>query len=663
MLKKIILVLIFVFPFIANAQNAPLTTIGSVESATPGSIQVPVTVTNFNNIGAIYLSIDYDYSVIQLTGATPHPQLPTFLHGDADLGTGFHRITTGWYGNGLSLPDGSAIMTFSFNYISGNTALTFFENGPSCEYADGDGNVLNDIPSADYYFNGQVCGLLGSTGAISGDNILCQGRQDVVYSILPVPNATVYTWSVPAGATIVCGQSTNLVLVNFDDNAISGTIQVYAGNPCGNGTSSQLSVTVDPLPVANAGNDFSIPYGTSTILHASPGGSGSFSYHWSPEELLVNPDVQDPVTFNLTSTTIFTLLVTNQATLCGNSDEVFVGITGGPLNINPTAVPGSSCSGGSVVLYALASGGTGNYLYSWTSDPPGWTSDLANPVVSPDTTTEYQLMVDDGNIVITGTVGIQVFDLPIATISGSDTLCGSEARAEITIGLAGVPPWNFIYTYGSISVNVSGQETTPYTFNTGEPGNYTISFIKDAHCEGISIGSALISLFPVPLAPVISLIETTLVSDACCGNQWYRDDSAIPGATGVSYTVSESGKYYDIVTRFSCVSDTSNVINVIIDGIGEAVWQGIELYPNPATEFIHGRLSMDSLSAYWRNGRLNRDFTVDIFDIYGRKLRESIVTAGTAEFNVDVSSLSPGLYIIVIRTETASFARKFVVRR
>ena len=87
------------------------------------------------------------------------------------------------------------------------------------------------------------------------------------------------------------------------------------------------------------GNDFPIPYGTSTTLYAASGGTGSYSYHWSPEALLVNPDLQNAQTVNLYSTAVFTLLVTNQTTLCQNSDEVVVTITGGPLSINPTAIP------------------------------------------------------------------------------------------------------------------------------------------------------------------------------------------------------------------------------------------------------------------------------------------------------------------------------------
>jgi hypothetical protein len=161
-----------------TAQNAPITTAATVGGAVPGSVAVPVTVINFTNIGAISLTIDYDYSVLHFIGGTANTLLPAFLVGDQSLGNGLHRITMGWYGgSGVSLSNGSTIMTLNFTYISGNTALTWYDNGPSCEYADGSYNVLNDIPTSTYYINGYVCGGLVNPGPITGDNSVCLGEQ------------------------------------------------------------------------------------------------------------------------------------------------------------------------------------------------------------------------------------------------------------------------------------------------------------------------------------------------------------------------------------------------------------------------------------------------------------------------------------------------------
>jgi hypothetical protein len=654
--KKLLIAIALLVANAISAQNAPQTTLGSINEASSGSIQIPVTVTNFNDIGAIYLSIDYDHSVIQLTGATPNPQLPTLLYGDSDLGTGFHRVILGWYGNGLTLPDGSVIMTLIFNYLSGNTTLTFFENGPSCEYASAEGNVLNDSPTDSYYFNGRVCGAPGNSGTIFGASTVCRGAKLVSYSVTPNPNASDYTWFVPWGVEIVCGLHTNLILVNIANDAQEGNVQVSCSNPCNYaGTWSTLPLTLHDPPIANIQYIPLVPYGTSVTLHASPGGSGSYAYHWSPEAMLIDPDVQNPQTVNLFVNTIFNLVVTDLETGCQASGINWAQIAGGPLYTDPISYPDTICPGDWTKLYPMESGGSGSYTYAWTSNPSGWSSLTQYPDVNPALTTTYILTVSDGSGSVTDSTIVFVDDTVTAMISGLDTLCGTGDSAVLTIDLAGTPPWTFVYTFGSKSVLVDEQTGTPYNLVTGEKGTYTISYVQNNFCEGAGEGEGSVEQVPVPPAPVIQLIETTLVSDACCGNQWYHNDTAIPGGTGISYTASESGRYYDIVTFFSCVSDTSNAITVIIDGIRDNLADRLDIFPNPATDLIHGRFNMD-------DGRFNMDFKLEIFDVYGRSMKDSFMAEGSGEFELEVSSLSPGLYIVVMSSETGMLARKVVLQ-
>ena len=91
--------------------------------------------------------------------------------------------------------------------------------------------------------------LPGSAGAITGPDNVCDGQTGVNYSVMPVSDATSYVWSVPAGATIVSGNSTTDIMVNFTPGASSGPITVYGSNACGNGVPSpDLDVTVNPIP-------------------------------------------------------------------------------------------------------------------------------------------------------------------------------------------------------------------------------------------------------------------------------------------------------------------------------------------------------------------------------------------------------------------------------
>jgi len=634
---------------VSIAQNAPVTTATTIAGAVPGTVDVPLTVTGFNDIGAISLSLSYDYSVLHFTGGTPNPVFQSFPIGDLDLGDGFHRITMGWFGSGVTLNDGSTIMTLHFTFISGISTLQWHDSGPSCEYTDADYNVLNDIPASTYYKNGNVCGVIGNPGAIAGNSTVCQGETAVTYSVDPIVNATGYIWSVPDGVTIIAGQNTNVIMVDFADNAVSGNISVYGINNCGNGPVSQLSVIVNTLPVANAGDDISIPHGTSTYLDSAPGGTGTFSYHWSPEELLVDPDVQNPQTVILTSTTVFSLSVTNITTLCQNNDEMTVTITGGPLSVNPLALPASVCQGESSQLYANAGGGSGSYTYQWTSEPPGnppWNSTQQDPVVIPDSSTQYLLTVYDGFTTLSGSSYVSVSLLPSAFIYGGDTLCGSDVFTTLQVDLTGIPPWSFTYSYGNTSVFIVNQQTSPYLITASDPGDYIITAIEDANCSGTSSGTAIVRKYLIPATPEITLYGLELISSSCCGNQWYKNDIAIPGQTGQTCHATESGLYFVIVTLNSCSSEPSEVVDLVV-AIHEQPFENrlaLNNYPNPFSNFTTISYNVNYIGLY----------TIEIYNSMGMMvsiLFNIRLSPGNHTLKFDGTGLLPGIYTVKLSSQ------------
>jgi len=649
--------ILLVYSPASEAQNAPVTTIATIANAIPGQVDVPVTVTGFNNIGAISLSFEYAGAGLIFVQGTPNAALDGFAIGDHDLGNGNHRITMGWFGTGLSLPNGEVIMTVTFNYLNGIIPLQFYDNGASCEYADGNYNVLNDVPQSSYYINGTVCGNIGNPGPILGNTSLCQGQTGVAYSIAPVANATGYHWTVPTGATIMTGNNTNAISVDFSPAALSGNITVNGLNICGSGPIAILAISINPLPVANAGSDVTIPYGTSTTLHAASGGSGSFNYHWSPETLLVNPNLQNPQTTNLTVSTVFTLVVTNQASLCKNSDEVIVTISGGPLNASPVSIPNTICRGTSAQLFANAGGGSGNYSYTWSCIPPGtppWTSNQPNPVVTPDSSKSYHLSLSDGFNSVQGSTPLTVFQLPKATIHGGDTLCGEGNSTILTVDLTGTPPWSFYYSNGLSTWFVTAQNTTPFSIVATAPGIYTILIMSDAQCTGTTAGSALVARFPVPPAPVLSVNGTQIFSSGCCGNQWYKDGVMIPGATGSVYLPIKSAHYFDIVTVNGCSSDTSNVIYYFMTGIDPGNSDNFSVGPNPANKFVTVKYKAGS----------PRIEEVNIFSISGKKVASCIPApmADEKDLILNIQHLSPGLYFLSVRTRSGKAVMKLVVQ-
>lgn len=173
-------------------------------------------------------------------------------------------------------------------------------------------------------------------------------------------------------------------------------------------------LTVNPNPGISAGPDLTIPEGTIAYLEGTVTGSTTdYTYHWEPASLLVNPNVLQAITLPMTTTTLFTLTVTNNQTGCTSEAEMLLTVEGGILFCYVTADPGSICLGEQTQLLGQAYGGTGEYTYSWTSNPPGFTSQLANPVVAPDVTTTYSVAINDGENIVTGIVEVTVKQLPL----------------------------------------------------------------------------------------------------------------------------------------------------------------------------------------------------------------------------------------------------------
>ncbi len=80
-----------------------------------------------------------------------------------------------------------------------------------------------------------------------------------------------------------------------------------------------------------------------------------------------------------------------------------------PLWVETTATPQKICVGSNAQLSALPHGGYAGLNYLWSSNPPGFSSMLQNPVVSPTITTHYTVTVSDGHSAATSQTQVTVY--------------------------------------------------------------------------------------------------------------------------------------------------------------------------------------------------------------------------------------------------------------
>ncbi len=279
--------------------------------------------------------------------------------------------------------------------------------------------TCSELDTAIVYVTG---GPLSVTASANPDT-LCTGSMSQLMA-LPGGGSGNYTYQWTSDPPGFSSDQQNPVV--YPDQTTTYTVMVDDGF---NAASDQAAVYIISVPEAHAGDDQSIPYGTGTVLQGSvAGGSGHYSWQWSPAQYLVNPQTEDPVTVNLTELVEFVLTVTDLMTQCTDEDSVNVNVVGGPLQVSVTATPDEVCAGESSQLRAEAAGGSGSYAYMWTSDPPGFFSDLAGPFVTPGSTTGYFVQVTDGFTAVAGYATVVVFPVPVVEIESfpDDTVCAGE---------------------------------------------------------------------------------------------------------------------------------------------------------------------------------------------------------------------------------------------
>ncbi len=210
----------------------------------------------------------------------------------------------------------SITVNYSTTAISGNITVT---GNNLC----GDG-VSSNLPII-------VDPLPIDAGTISGATTVCQGQMGETYTVPAIANATSYIWTLPSG---VSGTSnTNSITVNYSDSAVSGSIIVTGNNSCGDGISSNLPISVNPLPL-DAGTISGatvVCQGKSSETYSIPEIMHAASYIWTLPPGVSGTSSTNTITLNYSDTAISGNIVVAGINSCGSGNSSSLSIV-----VNPT---------------------------------------------------------------------------------------------------------------------------------------------------------------------------------------------------------------------------------------------------------------------------------------------------------------------------------------
>lgn len=200
------------------------------------------------------------------------------------------------------------------------------------------------------------------------------------------------------------------------------TVAVTDVNGCV--ATDSVVVTVNPLPLADAGPDL-VKCGVDSIQIQATGGT---SYTWSPATDLSDPLIANPMAAP-DSNSIYIVTVTD-ANGCVNEDTLAITTMYAQTSLGDTI-----CEGESVQLLASSLGGT-PVAYSWTPTASLTDPAVFNPVASPTVTTDYLVTITDvSGCADTSSVQVFVNAAPPADAGADVAICiGSSTQLAASGG-------------------------------------------------------------------------------------------------------------------------------------------------------------------------------------------------------------------------------------
>ena len=429
-------------------------------------------------------------------------------------------------------------------------------------------------------------------GVISGTTVGLgtNGITTSTYTTTNVVGASDYLWTIPAGTTIVSGQGTTSITLNFTSTFISGTLSVVARNACGNSAVrilSLLSVPVAPGTISGITSGL-CSQGTSTATYSIAAVNGALHYMWTTPAgaTIVSGQGTKSVTLSFSSSFTSGTLSVCACNTCGSSTVKSLVLNSVPLT--PGVVTGTTnnlcTSGVSNPTYSIASV-AGATSYTWTA-PTGMT------ITSGQGTTSIAMSVSEGfnsgalTLVANNSCGSSVVKsvsltstpLTPASITGSATPCGTET-----------------YTCATVAQAVSYTWTVP---------------------AGLEIASG----------QGTNTITVNVISSTVSGSITVKASNNCKTGAAKSFIVKSCTAKAMLTTSDETVTNTiSSKIEAVV-------------YPNPTS----GEVNIEFTN------ELEENVTVELFDMIGNKVSRVNMPNGSTIGNLTLEGMTSGMYLLQV---------------
>jgi gliding motility-associated-like protein len=370
--------------------------------------------------------------------------------------------------NGTFGNPGSLTSTFTPSIATGTATLTLTTNDPP-----GPCPAVSDSVTVNV--------IIAPTANAGNDTSICEGETVTLNGSLG-GIATIGTWSAPSGTF----SNVNDLNAVYTPSITSGIVILTLSpdqppGPCPS-SSSNITISVNPEPTANAGNPITICEGESVVLSGVIGG-GATSGTWSAPSGTFSDvnDLNATYTPAITSGSVTLTLTTDDPSgVCGVAIST-VQVTVNPAPTVDAGTPQTICEGGSVTLAGSIGGGASSASWSAPSGTFGNPSSLNSsysPAISNGVVT-LTLTTDDPAgpcIAATSTVDMNVEPVYNGGVQ-TEAICQGE-----TFTFGGTA-YNSTGSYPFTFQSISGCDST-VTLNLTVHPTYTGGIQSESICQG-----------------------------------------------------------------------------------------------------------------------------------------------------------------------------------
>jgi len=429
---------------------------------------------------------------------------------------------------------------------------------------------------------------LAQPSTITGNTTVCQNNNDVTYTVTNVTGAT-YAWSYSGtGFTIVSGQGTNSITVNYSASATSGTLTCTPFNACGNGTAQNIDIIVNTVPsgaISSITGNSAVCQSNNGVAYSVTNVSG-ITYTWTYSGngfTVASGQGTNTITANFSASATSGTLTCTASNACGNGSTQTKGITvnNSPAGVTASASPNPVCAGNTLTLTGT---GTGATAWSWTG-PNNFTSSSQNPTITNITSAGagvYTLTASNGSCsatpVSTSTVAVSAAIAQPSAITGNAAICqGNNGIAYSVTNVSGI---TYTWTYSGSGFTVaSGQGTNAVTVNYSPSA--TSGTLTCTPSNGCGNGTAQTKAITANNSPTV-VTATASPNPVCTGNtltltggatgattwSWTGPNgftSSIQNPTITNITAAGAGIYSLIASNGSCSAAAVNTTTVTVN--------------------------------------------------------------------------------------------------